>query len=157
MQTNMNICLWMDNQAEEAARFYTGIFKDAEILDTQYYGDEGFDVHGQAKGLVLTVSFRLNDMKFVALNGGPKFKFNEAISIVLNCETDEEVDYYWEALTSEGGRESMCGWLIDRYGVSWQVIPNELQTLLSIPEKRSIVTEAFLKMKKLDMRILRQL
>lgn len=148
----MKIHLWFDNQAEEAAQFYTAIFKRSEILQTTHYNKVGQDIHGQPKGKVMTVDFILNDMKFIALNGGPEFKFNEAISILVHCDTQEEIDHYWEKLTEEG-REGPCGWLTDKFGVSWQITPKILSELLvnSPPDKAERVTAAFLKMKKLDI------
>lgn len=147
----MTICLWFDNEAEEAVKFYTSIFKNSSIGHISRYGKEGFEFHGKPEGTALTVSFRLNDMSFNALNGGPQFKFNESISIVVNCETQEEIDHYWNNLTSDGGQESMCGWLKDKYGVSWQIVPSGLGKLMSDPAKASRVTNAFLKMKKFDI------
>ncbi len=148
---NLNICLWFDNEAEQAANFYTSIFKNSSIEHISRYGKEGFEFHGKPEGTVLTVSFKLNNMSFNALNGGPQFKFNESISIVVNCDTQEEIDHYWNHLTSEGGQESRCGWLKDKYGISWQIIPTILGSLMSDPAKASKVMNAFLQMKKFDI------
>ena len=114
--------LWFDNQAEAAARFYVSVFKNSKIKTiTHYTGPEPAD----RKGQVMTVAFELNGQEFTALNGGPMFKFNEAISFVINCDTQEEIDYYWEKLTAGGGEEVQCGWLADKYGLSWQVVPGK--------------------------------
>jgi predicted 3-demethylubiquinone-9 3-methyltransferase (glyoxalase superfamily) len=148
----MAVCLWFDDQAEDAARFYTSIFPDSEIGAISRYGKEGFEFHGKPEGSVLTVDFRLNDMKFTALNGGPQFKFDEAVSIVIYCETQEEIDRYWEKLT-EGGSEGPCGWLKDRFGVSWQIVPKVLSKYMveSDPAQRARVGQAIFQMKKLEI------
>jgi predicted 3-demethylubiquinone-9 3-methyltransferase (glyoxalase superfamily) len=147
-------CLWFDSQGEEAARFYTGIFKNSKIGKVSRYTEAGHDVHGQPAGKVLTVEFELNGQPFTALNGGPQFKFNEAISFQIMCRDQEEVDYYWNKL-GEGGdpKAQQCGWLKDKYGLSWQVVPTELVELLGDPdrEKSGRAMEAMLKMKKLDI------
>ncbi len=147
-------CLWFDNQAEDAVRFYTAIFKDARLLKISYYGSEGQEIHGQPEGSIMTVEFELAGQQFTALNGGPKFNFNEAISLQVQCETQAEVDYYWQRLT-EGGDETaqQCGWLKDKYGVSWQVVPSVVSTLLSDKnrQKSSRVMRALLQMKKIDI------
>ena len=118
-------CLWFDTEAEEAAKFYVSIFEDSRIGNIARYGNEGQDVHGKAPGSVMAVEFELSGQKFAALNGGPQFKFDEAISFQIHCATQDEVDYFWARLT-EGGREGPCGWLKDRYGLSWQVVPTVL-------------------------------
>jgi predicted 3-demethylubiquinone-9 3-methyltransferase (glyoxalase superfamily) len=151
----MTICLWFDYQAEEAAKFYTSIFKNSEIGKISRYGKEGFEVHRKPEGTALVVSFRLNELDFMALNGGPQFKFNESISIVVNCETQDEIDHFWNKLT-EGGKEGQCGWLKDKYGVSWQIVPSILAKLMSNPEKSDKVMKAFLPMKKLEIEKLMQ-
>ena len=140
--------LWFDNQAEEAANFYTSVFKNSKIGTTTRYGASGPGPEGQ----VLTISFQLNGQEFVALNGGPQFKFTEAVSFVVNCETQEEIDYYWEKL-SNGGQESRCGWLKDKYGLWWQVVPTNISRLLASkdPEKSGRVMQAVMKMDKLDI------
>jgi predicted 3-demethylubiquinone-9 3-methyltransferase (glyoxalase superfamily) len=145
--------LWFDGKAEEAANFYVSLFKNSKILRVSRYGEAG----PGPKGSVLTVSFQLNGQEFVALNGGPQFKFTEAVSFVVNCETQEEIDLYWEKL-SEGGWKDQCGWLKDKYGLSWQVVPTVLGEMVSDPDpKRSNrVMEAILKMKKLDIQKLKQ-
>ncbi|MBA4239860.1 MAG: hypothetical protein C0448_03985 [Sphingobacteriaceae bacterium] len=150
----MTICLWFDNQGEEAANFYTSIFKNSSIGNTSRYGKEGFEFHGMPEGTALVVSFKLNDMNFSALNGGPRFKFNESMSIVVSCDTQEEIDHYWTSLTADGGQESMCGWLKDKYGISWQIIPSILGNLMSDSSKASRVTMAFMQMKKMNIETL---
>jgi predicted 3-demethylubiquinone-9 3-methyltransferase (glyoxalase superfamily) len=142
--------LWFDDQAEEAVNFYTSIFKNSKIGSTARYNEEGAKAAGRPKGSVMTASFQLEGQEFVALNGGPVFKFTEAISFVVNCETQEEVDYYWEKL-SEGGQEVQCGWLKDKFGLSWQVVPTVLSKLLSDPDpqKSQRVMHAMLQMKKI--------
>jgi predicted 3-demethylubiquinone-9 3-methyltransferase (glyoxalase superfamily) len=154
MKDKMTICLWFDNQAEEAARHYTSIFKNSKIDGLSRYGKEGYEIHHQKEGTAMTVSFSLNGQSFTALNGGPLFKFSEAVSLQIFCENQEEIDYYWNRL-SEGGEEGQCGWLKDKYGFSWQVIPSILPVLMSNPEKSGRVTEAFLKMKKFDIETLK--
>jgi predicted 3-demethylubiquinone-9 3-methyltransferase (glyoxalase superfamily) len=146
----MTICLWFDNQAEEAASFYTSVFKNSNIEGIVRYGSEGHEIHGGKKGSVMTVSFTINGQRFIALNGGPLFKFTEAVSFQIFCENQQEIDYYWDKLT-QGGQEGQCGWLKDKFGVSWQVIPSLLPQLLSDPEKSDRVTKAFLQMKKFDV------
>jgi len=138
--------LWFDNQAEEAANFYVSIFKNSKIETIARYGEAG----PEAKGGVITVDFQLDGQKFVALNGGPRFEFNEATSFVVNCETQQEVDEFWDKL-SEGGEESMCGWLKDKYGLSWQIIPTILGKLMADPDpqKSKRVMEAMFKMRKI--------
>ena len=148
----MAICLWYNDQAEEAATFYTSIFQDSEIGQISRFGKEGFEYHGKAEGTAMTVDFRLNQMKFIALNGGPKFRFNEAASIVVYCDTQEEIDSYWTKLT-EGGEEGPCGWLKDKFGVSWQITPAILPGYLTVKDmaKRSRVERAAFQMKKFDI------
>ncbi len=146
--------LWFDDQAEEAAEFYAAIFGNSRIVSITRYGEAGREVHGKAAGTVMTVAFELDGQAFTALNGGPLFKFNEAISFQVNCETQEEVDYYWEKL-SEGGDKTaqQCGWLKDKYGVSWQVVPTVLPEMISDPDaaKAGRAMEAMLQMKKIDI------
>ena len=152
-------CLWFDNQAEEAARYYTGIFKNSKIGRISRYGEAGREVHGQKPGTVMTVAFELNGQPFTALNGGPIFKFNEAISFQIMCETQEEVDQYWNKLSAGGEPTAQqCGWLKDKYGLSWQVVPTVLVELMSDPdkEKSGRAMEAMLQMKKLDIAELKQ-
>lgn len=149
--------LWFDNQAEEAANFYTSIFKNSKILHLSYYGDAGAEVSGKPKGSVMTVTFQLEGQQFIALNGGPDFKFSPAISLFVSCETQEEIDDLWEKL-SAGGEIVQCGWLQDKYGVSWQIVPTILIDLLNAPnsKKSEQVMGAMLKMKKLDIQTLRK-
>jgi predicted 3-demethylubiquinone-9 3-methyltransferase (glyoxalase superfamily) len=151
--------LWFDNQAEEAINFYTSIFKNSKIGSISRYDEKGAGASGRPQGSVMTATFQLEGQEFVALNGGPHFKFTEAISLVVNCESQEEIDYYWTKL-SEGGDEKaqQCGWLKDKYGLSWQIFPPILGKLLQDkdPEKSKRVMNAMLKMKKIDIKTLRQ-
>lgn len=147
-------CLWFDNQAEEAAKFYTSIFRSSKITRTSHYTEAGKEVHGQEPGSVMTVEFELDGQQFTALNGGPVFKFNEAISLMINCDTQDEIDFYWNKLTAGGDPNAQqCGWLKDKYGVSWQVVPRIIADLMasSDAEKAGRVMEAMLQMKKLDI------
>ncbi|MEI6091436.1 MAG: VOC family protein [bacterium] len=154
--TEMNICLWYDGQAEEAANFYTSIFEDSEIGQISRFGKEGFEFHGKPEGTAMTVSFRLNQMNFIALNGGPQYKFTEAVSIIVNCDTQEEIDHYWYSL-SKGGEEGPCGWLKDKFGLSWQINPRILSTYLTDKDKerRSRVEKLMFQMKKFDIELLK--
>jgi predicted 3-demethylubiquinone-9 3-methyltransferase (glyoxalase superfamily) len=149
--------LWFDNQAEEAANFYVSVFKNSKILNGARYGDSGAEAAGRPKGSVMTVEFELDGQKFVGLNGGPHFKFSEAVSFVVNCETQEEVDYFWDSL-SAGGSEVQCGWLKDKYGLSWQIVPTILAELLRDKDasKSQRVMKAMLQMKKIDIATLKQ-
>jgi predicted 3-demethylubiquinone-9 3-methyltransferase (glyoxalase superfamily) len=152
-------CLWFDDQAEEAVAFYTTIFRNSTIISISRYGEAGYEVHGKPAGSVMTVAFELDGQAFTALNGGRMFTFNEAISFQVNCETQEEVDYYWEKL-SDGGNENaqQCGWLKDRYGISWQVVPGVLIEMINDPdaEKSQRAMEAVLQMKKIDISALKR-
>lgn len=138
MKNPLYACLWYDGQAKEAAEFYCSVFKNSRITqDTP-----------------MVVAFEINGQKFIGLNGGPQFKFNESVSFVIECETQEEIDYYWNTLTANGGEESMCGWLKDKYGLSWQVIPAILSELMNDQERGPRVIQAFLKMRKFDIETL---
>jgi len=150
-------CLWFDSNAEEAVKFYTSIFKKSKIRKIARYGEEGYEIHGKPAGTVLTVEFELNGQTFTALNGGPVFKFNEAISFQVSCKSQKEVDYYWEKL-SEGGEKGQCGWLKDKYGVSWQIVPTVLGEMLQdkVTKKSERVMKALLQMEKLDIKKLKQ-
>ncbi|HSP21170.1 MAG TPA: VOC family protein [Planococcus sp. (in: firmicutes)] len=146
--------LWFEKVAEEAARYYVSIFKNASIGRILYYSKEGFEIHGMPEGTVLTVEFTLEGQKFLALNGESAFKFNEAVSFIVNCETQEEIDYYWDRLIEGGDEQAQnCGWLKDKFGVSWQVSPVQLDDMLadSDPERVQRVTKVMLQMKKLDL------
>ncbi len=147
-------CLWFDRQAEDAARFYTGIFKSSKMGSISRYTEAGREVHGQAPGTAMTVEFELEGQPFTALNGGPHFKFTEAVSFQIMCRTQEEIDYYWNRL-GEGGdpKAQQCGWVKDKFGLSWQVVPVALGEMMSDPDKQKAgrVMEAMLKMKKLDI------
>jgi predicted 3-demethylubiquinone-9 3-methyltransferase (glyoxalase superfamily) len=149
--------LWFDGKAEEAAKFYTSVFKNSKIGKIARYGKEGYEVHQKPAGTVMTVEFEIDGQKFVALNAGPEFKFNEAVSFAVDCKSQEEVDTYWKKLT-EGGEESVCGWLKDKYGLSWQITPTVLGEMLADknPEKAGRVMAAMLKMKKIDIATLKK-
>jgi len=146
--------LWFDKQAEEAAQFYVSIFKNSKILNVSRYGDAG----PGPKGSVMVVNFQIAGQEFTALNGGPLFKFSEAFSFVVNCENQQEVDEYWSKLTSGGGQESQCGWLKDKFGFSWQIVPTALARLMSDkdPANASRVMQALLQMKKIDIATLEE-
>lgn len=146
-------CLWFDSKAEEAARFYVSVFPGSSLDSISYYTAEGQEIHGQSPGSVLTVVFTLNGQPFTALNGGPLFTFSEAVSFQIFCDTQQEIDYYWNKLT-EGGEESACGWLKDKFGVSWQVVPSVLPSLIAQRDKAEKVTKAFMQMKKFDIETL---
>jgi len=150
-------CLWFDSNAEEAVNFYASVFKKSKIGKISRYGEEGYEIHGKPAGTVLTVEFELNGQTFTALNGGPVFKFNEAISFQVSCKSQKEVDYYWEKL-SEGGEKGQCGWLKDKYGVSWQIVPTVLGEMLQdkVTKKSERVMKALLQMEKLDIKKLKQ-
>ena len=149
--------LWFNDNAEDAAKFYTSIFKKSKIGNIARYEKAGEKVTGRPVGSVMTVDFQIEGQDFVALNGGPMFKFNEAISFVVNCKTQKEVDYFWKKLLAGGGKKSQCGWLKDKFGVSWQVVPTELNKLMSSRDaaKSQRVMEAMLKMVKLDIKKLK--
>jgi predicted 3-demethylubiquinone-9 3-methyltransferase (glyoxalase superfamily) len=146
--TKITPCLWFDTEGEEAATFYTSIFENSRILKVSHYGEAG----PREAGTVMTVDFELDGTRFVALNGGPEFTFDEAISFQVNCESQEEVDRFWTTL-AEGGEEGPCGWLKDRFGVSWQIIPTRLEELLTDPDPQRAqrAMKAMLGMKKLDV------
>jgi predicted 3-demethylubiquinone-9 3-methyltransferase (glyoxalase superfamily) len=151
-------CLWFDTEAEAAAKLYTAIFKDSKILSVSRYGKEGFEIHGRPEGMVMTVEFQIEGQRFVALNGGPQFKFSEAVSFQIHCKTQEEVDYHWNKLTADGGQEGPCGWLKDKFGLSWQVVPTALLEMMMDKDAKKVqrVTKAFLQMKKFDIEKLRR-
>lgn len=143
-------CLWFDSEAEEAARFYVSVFGNARILNVSRYGSEGYEVHGRPEGSVMTVEFELEGQKFTALNGGPYFQFTPAISLVVDCNSQEEIDALWDKLSAHPEAEQ-CGWLKDKYGLSWQIIPRVLGELMSGPDRARAgrVMQAMLQMKKL--------
>jgi predicted 3-demethylubiquinone-9 3-methyltransferase (glyoxalase superfamily) len=150
-------CLWFATEAEEAANFYCSIFKDSRINQISRYGKEGFEKHGKQPGSVMVVAFELEGQKFVALNGGPQFKFSEAISFQIHCETQKEVDYFWDKLSS-GGEEGPCGWLKDKFGLSWQIVPSVIPQMMTDADttKSERVMNAVLSMKKLDLETLQR-
>ena len=152
-------CLWFDDQTEEAATLYTSIFPGSRIVTVSRYGEAGREVHGRPPGSVMVVAFELEGQAFTALNGGPVFKFNEAISLQVSCRTQEEVDHYWEKLSHGGDEQAQqCGWLKDRYGLSWQIVPVALMEMMADPDpvKSGRVMQAMLQMKKIDIKGLRQ-
>jgi len=153
MQQRITPNLWFDTEAEEAAQFYTSVFKNSRIVDKTHYTEDA----PREAGMVMTVEFELDGQRFVGINGGPDFKFTEAVSLQINCEGQDEVDYYWEKL-SDGGSEGPCGWLKDRYGLSWQVVPSGMEELFSDsdPERARRAMQAMLKMGKLDVAELRE-
>lgn len=151
--------LWFEKQAEEAARFYTSIFHNSSIGNITHYTEAGHDIHGMPAGSVLTVDFILDGQHFIALNGGPYFKFNEAVSFMVNCESQEEIDYYWEKLRAGGDpKADQCGWLKDKFGLSWQVAPVQLGEMLMDKDKERLsrVMNAIFKMKKLDLKTIEE-
>jgi len=150
-------CLWFDNKAEEAAKFYVSLIKNSKLGSITHYGDEGAEASGRPAGTVMTVAFQLNGQEFLALNGGPQFTFSPAISFVVNCEKQEEIDKLWEQL-SEGGEKNVCGWLTDKYGVSWQIVPAVLGEMMQDKdaEKAGRVMKAMLQMTKLDIKTLQR-
>ena len=150
-------CLWFDDRAQEAAEFYTCIFKNSKIKGITHYGDTGAAVSGRPRGSVMAVSFELDGQQFTALNGGPLFKFTEAISLEVSCKDQKEVDYFWQKLSAHGGKKGQCGWLKDKYGVSWQVVPVGLLEMFmdKDPAKIERVMQAMLKMTKLDIETLK--
>ena len=150
--------LWFDHQAEEAAKFYTSVFKNSKVGKSTRYGEAAEKAAGRPAGSVMTVEFELEGQKFTALNGGPVFKFNESVSFVVNCETQEEVDYLWEKLTADGGKDVECGWLRDKYGLSWQIVPTVLIEMLQDKdhEKAERVMKAMLQMQKIDIKTLKE-
>ena len=149
-------CLWFDGEAEDAARFYVSVFRNSRLGRISRFGKEGFEVHGRPEGSVMTVEFEIEGQPFVALNGGPQFKFNEAISFQVPCETQDEIDHYWENLAA-GGTIQQCGWLKDRFGVAWQIFPTALPEMLRNRDaaKAGRAMRAMLGMKKVDLAALR--
>jgi len=150
-------CLWFDNNAEEAVQFYVSIFKISNIGNVTHYGKEGYEIHKKKEGDVMTIDFEIEGQKFLALNGGPIFRFNEAISFQIYCETQDEVDYYWDKLTEGGDKNAqVCGWLKDKFGVSWQVVPTVLIKMLQDKDSKKTenVMRVMLQMQKLDINVL---
>jgi predicted 3-demethylubiquinone-9 3-methyltransferase (glyoxalase superfamily) len=152
-------CLWFDGNAEEAVNFYTSVFKKSKLGRISYYSEEGKDIHRQPPGSVMSLEFEIEGTRFLSLNGGPDFKFSEAISFIINCKTQKEIDYYWDAL-KEGGdpNAQQCGWLKDKFGVSWQVIPEQLDDMTSDDDREKVdrVLHAMFPMKKLDLAVLQK-
>jgi len=154
---NITPCLWFDTKAEEAAKFYVSLIKNSKMGSITRYGEEGAAASGRPAGSVMTVAFQLNGQDFLALNGGPQFTFSPAISFIVNCDTQEEIDTLWDRL-SDGGEKNVCGWLKDRYGVSWQIVPSVLGEMMQDKdaEKSKRVMQALLKMTKLEIKTLKQ-
>ena len=148
-------CLWFNTQAEDATKFYASVFKSSKVGKISRYGKEGFEIHGKQAGTVMTVEFEVAGQKFLALNGGPQFKFNEAVSFQVHCETQEEIDYFWSKLAA-GGEEGSCGWLKDKFGLSWQVIPTVLLQLLTDEGSAQRVMRSMLQMRKIDIAALKR-
>ena len=147
-------CLWFDDNAEDAVKFYSSIFKDAKVGNVTRYGKEGYGIHKKKEGSVMTIDFEIEGQKFLALNGGPTFKFNEAISFQIYCDTQEEIDYYWSKLTEGGDKNAqVCGWIKDKFGVSWQVVPVALIKMMQDKDSKKFerVMKAILQMSKLDI------
>jgi predicted 3-demethylubiquinone-9 3-methyltransferase (glyoxalase superfamily) len=146
-------CLWFNKEAEEAAKFYVSIFENSKMGNITYYSGEGQDVHGKPEGSVLVAEFEINGQKYMGLNGGPQFKFTEAISLQVPCESQKEIDYFTERLIAGGGEQGACGWLKDKFGLSWQVYPVVLLKMLSDPDRKKVdrVTKAYMKMMKFDV------
>ncbi|WP_200890779.1 VOC family protein [Pedobacter lusitanus] len=151
--------LWFNGQAEEAVNYYTSIFKQSGIGKKSYYGKAGFEYHHKPEGTVMTIEFEIEGQKFLALNAGPEFKFNEAVSFIVNCNTQEEVDYYWDKLSAGGDPNAqMCGWLKDKYGLSWQIVPTVVGDFAADPDAEKVerVMNAIFTMKKMDIKTLEQ-
>lgn len=148
--------LWFDKEAEEAAKFYVSVFKNSKIITMSRYNEEAAKASGMPKDSVMVISFELEGQQFSALNGGPMFKFNESISLAVTCKDQDEVDYLWKKLTADGGQESMCGWLKDKYGLSWQIVPSGLIELLNgkEPEKSNRAAHALMQMRKIDINVM---
>lgn len=156
LKQKISPCLWFDTQAEDAAKFYTSVFKNSAIKQISRYGNAGREVHGKEPGSVMVVEFEIEGQTFTALNGGPQFKFDEAVSFQVMCDTQAEIDYFWSKLPQDG-REGQCGWLKDKYGLSWQVVPSELPELIADPSGARLdrVIGAVMKMKKFDIEALK--
>jgi predicted 3-demethylubiquinone-9 3-methyltransferase (glyoxalase superfamily) len=156
---NITPCLWFDDQGEDAAKFYTSIFKNSKIKHIQRYSEVGKEFHGKEPGSVMVVSFEINGQEFTALNGGPLFKISEAVSFQVMCESQDEVDYYWDKLSADGDDSAQaCGWLKDKFGVSWQIIPIEFLEMLNSADDQKVqrAMQAMFQMKKLDLNVLRK-
>ena len=151
--------LWFDRQAEEAVNYYISVFKNGKISKSTRYGKEGYEIHKMPAGTIMTIEFELEGQTFIALNGGPVFKFNEAVSFVVNCDTQDEIDYYWEKLSQGGDKNAQqCGWLKDKFGLSWQIVPASMSKMFTDKDskKSDAVMRAMLKMKKLDIEKLQE-
>jgi predicted 3-demethylubiquinone-9 3-methyltransferase (glyoxalase superfamily) len=157
IRSKISPCLWFDTHAEQAANFYVSVFKNARIKAVSRYGEAGRDIHGKEPGSVMVVDFEIEGQTFTALNGGPHFKFNEAVSFVVACDSQAEIDHFWDSMT-EGGRESQCGWLKDKFGVSWQIVPSQLPEMVSGGDaaRQDRVMTAVMGMKKFDIAALQR-
>lgn len=155
MATGITPCLWFNNNAKEAVDFYLSIFLDGKVLAIDYYTEVGEEITGHKKGDIVTIEFEILETRFIALNAGPEFSFNQSVSFTIDCENQAEIDYYWNALSAKPDFEQ-CGWLVDKFGLSWQVVPRVLYAMLrdGSQEKRKRVTEAYMDMKKFDIRML---
>lgn len=153
MSSKISPCLWFDTQAEDAAKFYTSIFKDSKITSISHFPDAGKEIHGKDHGTVMVAAFELNGQSFTALNGGPQFKFSEAISLQVECADQQEIDYYWDRLTADGGTPSVCGWLKDKFGLSWQVVWKDFPAMMTDPDSAKVtrVFAAMMQMQKMDV------
>lgn len=149
-------CLWFDGEAQEAAEFYTSLFADGRMGNITHYPKAASEAARMPEGQVMTVEFHMLGQDFLAMNGGPAFTFNESVSFMVNCDTQGEIDRLWDALIADGGQENVCGWLKDKYGLSWQVVPSALWGWMQEPARYAKVMEALLKMRKLDLALLRQ-
>lgn len=157
LKQKISPCLWFDTEAEEAANFYISVFKNGRITQVSRYGKAGKEVHGKEAGSVMVVVFEIDGQSFTALNGGPQFKFDEAVSFQVFCDSQDEIDYFWSKLTEDGGQESHCGWLKDKFGLSWQVVPSDLSQLFSGDNaQRERTMTAVLSMRKFDLAALRR-
>lgn len=152
----LSTCLWFNNDAEEAVQFYTSIFKDSKVKHTTHYGDSSSNASGQPAGSVMTIVFEIAGQEYLALNGGPMFQFSPAMSIIVTCDTQDEIDYYWSHLAA-GGQEVQCGWLTDKFGLSWQVVPKAVEEMmLGDPKKSERMMAALMEMVKLDLATLKK-
>jgi predicted 3-demethylubiquinone-9 3-methyltransferase (glyoxalase superfamily) len=159
MKLKISPCLWFDTRAEEAANFYIGVFRNSRVTQVSYFGKEGHDIHGRPAGSIMTVVFELDGQPFTALNGGPEFKFNEAVSLQVFCDTQDEIDFYWERLGAGGDPAAqVCGWLKDKFGLSWQIVPGIMSELFAGPTSAHTerLMKAMLQMKKLDIAVLKK-
>jgi predicted 3-demethylubiquinone-9 3-methyltransferase (glyoxalase superfamily) len=154
VKQKITTCLWFDQQAEEAANFYVSLFQNSKVNSISRYGEEASKAAGMPKNAVMTATFTLDGQHYMALNGGPIFKFTEAVSFMVNCDTQSEIDFFWEKLTADGGQPSRCGWLKDKFGLSWQIIPSDLEELMTGPKAKEVM-HVVLQCDKLDINKMR--